>query len=348
MDSVILHFTHLIRHLGSSVKVADVTRRSCRDTSTRGAGTGSTRTYSAAAAGQGRGQDAAEEPQAAAGRGRRQGPPAPVGGDHPQGVDHPPGGLELGRDRNTGWNPRSPGAKLAFAKTDEALPYMTWDEAERRVAAGADPDKVWECLYLRPAEVTEFLAWVKDRPVSPWVYPMFCFAAYTGARRSEIVRARPEDLDLAGRGRDPPGEEAGPEAEHDPAGPAYAGPQRRPRRIGSAGGRAGDVVLQGTGAAVTPREAQNYFRRAVRVSKWKVRTGLARVPPLVHLGAGQLRDGPAGDRRVRRALDGRAAAAVPAHLPGRQGEGHRRCVRLSVTTSLVPTQGDGPRHDRSF
>src|SRR5205823_622102 len=30
----------------------------------------------------------------------------------------------------------------------------------------------------------------------PWVYPMFCFAAHTGARRSELLRARLADLDL--------------------------------------------------------------------------------------------------------------------------------------------------------
>jgi len=38
---------------------------------------------------------------------------------------------------------------------------------------------------------------VKQRPVSPCVYPMFVFAAYTGARRSEIVRALLSDVDLA-------------------------------------------------------------------------------------------------------------------------------------------------------
>ena len=74
---------------------------------------------------------------------------------------------------------------------------MTWDEAERRIAAGDDPEKVWDCVYLRPGEITELLEWVEERPVSPWVYPMICFAAHTGARRSEIVRAMPSDLDLA-------------------------------------------------------------------------------------------------------------------------------------------------------
>src|SRR4029079_17093721 len=80
--------------------------------------------------------------------------------------------------------------------TEESLPFMTWEEAERRIAAGDDREAIWECVYLRMNEVAELLVWVKGRPVSPWVYPMFVFAAHTGARRSEIVRALPSDVDL--------------------------------------------------------------------------------------------------------------------------------------------------------
>jgi integrase len=34
--------------------------------------------------------------------------------------------------------------------------------------------------------------------MQPWVYPMFCFAAHTGARRSEMLRALVSDVDFAG------------------------------------------------------------------------------------------------------------------------------------------------------
>src|SRR5207248_1985135 len=87
---------------------------------------------------------------------------------------------------------------LDYAKTEEALPYMTWQEAEQRIAAGDDPEKVWASVHLRTDEVAELLGWVKGRPVSPWVYPILCFAAHTGARRSEVVRALASDVDLAG------------------------------------------------------------------------------------------------------------------------------------------------------
>src|SRR5207302_10414113 len=105
---------------------------------------------------------------------------------------HGRGGLGLWR-----WLLWFPGTRLDYAKIEEGLPFMTWEKAERRIAAGDDPERIWECLYLRPAEITEMLEWVKARLVSPWVYPMFVFAAHTGARRSEIVRARASDVDLA-------------------------------------------------------------------------------------------------------------------------------------------------------
>jgi integrase len=38
----------------------------------------------------------------------------------------------------------------------------------------------------------------EGRPVSPWVYALFCFAAHTGTKRSEIVGALSSDVDLAG------------------------------------------------------------------------------------------------------------------------------------------------------
>lgn len=45
--------------------------------------------------------------------------------------------------------------------------------------------------------LTAFLAHVQGLKLPEWVYPIFCFAAHTGARRSEMLRARTEDVDLA-------------------------------------------------------------------------------------------------------------------------------------------------------
>lgn len=58
---------------------------------------------------------------------------------------------------------------------------------------------LWESLYLKRPEIEEFLLHVRDRGTLPWVDPMVAFAAYTGARRSEMLRALATDVDLTGR-----------------------------------------------------------------------------------------------------------------------------------------------------
>lgn len=75
---------------------------------------------------------------------------------------------------------------------------MTMAEIERPIAAGGDPETLWEALDLQASELTELLAHVKDKAPHPWIYPLFCFAAHTGARRSEILRALVADVDFTG------------------------------------------------------------------------------------------------------------------------------------------------------
>jgi integrase len=87
-----------------------------------------------------------------------------------------------------------PGKGLRFPKEDEKEPFRTFSEIRALGGAGG----LWEALYLTKAEVEEFLAHVKENGTLPWVYPMVAFAAYTGARRSELLRALAADVDLAG------------------------------------------------------------------------------------------------------------------------------------------------------
>ena len=56
-----------------------------------------------------------------------------------------------------------PSSGLVYPKTEEKLPFMTWDEIERRVKAGGDADELWECLYLNIAQVAGLLAFVKTK-----------------------------------------------------------------------------------------------------------------------------------------------------------------------------------------
>ena len=89
-----------------------------------------------------------------------------------------------------------PSAGLVYAKSQEKLPFMTWTEIERRIASGADPEALWECLFLREEEIDKFLDFVQQRKAPVWVYPMCVMAAHTGARRSEMLRTERQDLDF--------------------------------------------------------------------------------------------------------------------------------------------------------
>ncbi|MGD0768660.1 MAG: tyrosine-type recombinase/integrase [Tepidisphaeraceae bacterium] len=68
-------------------------------------------------------------------------------------------------------------------------------EIERRIKAGGDADTLWDCLYLDSGEVAEFLKFAKAASVRDYVYPVLVMAAHTWARRSEMMRARLEDVD---------------------------------------------------------------------------------------------------------------------------------------------------------
>jgi integrase len=93
---------------------------------------------------------------------------------------------------------RFPSKGLRYPKADEKPPFMTMAEIGRQIAAGGDADALWEALYLQAGELTKLLAHVKAQAPHPWIYPLFCFAAHTGARRSEILRALAADMDFAG------------------------------------------------------------------------------------------------------------------------------------------------------
>jgi integrase len=92
-----------------------------------------------------------------------------------------------------------PSAGLVYAKRDERLPFMTWAEIERRIKAGGDEEELWEALYLDSKQIAALLKHAKAKLLPDWAYPMLLFAAHTGARRSELLRIRIEDIDLAGQ-----------------------------------------------------------------------------------------------------------------------------------------------------
>jgi integrase len=92
-----------------------------------------------------------------------------------------------------------PNRGLKYPKAEEKPPFQTWQEIDRQIARGVSgPEErdLWDCLFLTLPEIAELLQHVKATARHPFIYPMFCFAAHTGARRSEMLRARINDVDL--------------------------------------------------------------------------------------------------------------------------------------------------------
>jgi integrase len=94
-----------------------------------------------------------------------------------------------------------PARGLRFPKEEQKEPFRTYVEIEAIIAAET-PDQarreaLWEALYLTCPEIEELLVHVRQHGTLPWVYPLVAFAAYTGARRSEVLRAQVSDVDMA-------------------------------------------------------------------------------------------------------------------------------------------------------
>jgi integrase len=93
-----------------------------------------------------------------------------------------------------------PNRGLVYSKTEEKPPFRTWAEIERELGRGglSDPlrDELWHSLFLTLPEIQEVLQCVRAKARHGFIYPMFAFAAHTGARRSEILRSRIGDFDF--------------------------------------------------------------------------------------------------------------------------------------------------------
>ncbi|MCA9078282.1 MAG: site-specific integrase [Planctomycetaceae bacterium] len=87
---------------------------------------------------------------------------------------------------------------VKYPKRDAKPPFMTADEIEKIIGRGGLSDseqkELWDSLFLSALEVEDLLNEVLLKAHQPFVYPLFLFAAHTGARRSELLRSRIEDF----------------------------------------------------------------------------------------------------------------------------------------------------------
>jgi len=93
-----------------------------------------------------------------------------------------------------------PKVELVFAKEKQSEPFRTYDQITAILARGVtDPRRVrelWDGLFLDPTQVAEVVAHVRRKTSARYLYPFLVTAAYTGARWSELFRARVEDFDF--------------------------------------------------------------------------------------------------------------------------------------------------------
>jgi integrase len=92
--------------------------------------------------------------------------------------------------------------QVTLPRDREPEPFRTMAEIRARVARGGlsagDEKALWDALYLTGPEIRRLLEHVRSHFPDGCTYPMVAFAAYTGARRSELIRSRIEDFEFGG------------------------------------------------------------------------------------------------------------------------------------------------------
>jgi len=100
----------------------------------------------------------------------------------------------MGRSAAIRYRP-GPYEGLLYNKSAGKPPFQTREQIERQIARGgltsARIEELWNCLFLTLDDVEEVLREIRGRYVGrAFLYPMVVFAAYTGARRSEMLRSQ--------------------------------------------------------------------------------------------------------------------------------------------------------------
>lgn len=92
-------------------------------------------------------------------------------------------------------------SKFKYGKESSKAKFQTWDQIENQITNGnltkSEANFLWDGLFLDLDQISEILDYVKNKKDHrKWLYPMFLFAAHTGARRSEILRSQIQDWDF--------------------------------------------------------------------------------------------------------------------------------------------------------
>jgi integrase len=177
---------------------------------------------------------------------------------------------------------------LRYPKMTDKPPFQTLEQIERRLSQlSRDEDEeneLWSSLFFTTYEVHELLEYVRVTARHSFIYPIFVFAAHTGARRSEILRSRLDDIDF-GAGTITIHEKKRVRGRHTTRSVPMSPLLRKVLRewIPSHPGGSHTFVLSSDidhskrkGHAVLPvthDQAHDYFKRALEGSKWEKARG---------------------------------------------------------------------------
>jgi integrase len=167
--------------------------------------------------------------------------------------------------------------RVQLPKRKQQPRFQTWDEVMRK-SKGDLTSELWESVFLSVSETQALLADVRDGKsiirgqarYFPFTFPMFAFVAYTGCRRSEMLRARVEDIDFSRneltireKKRDRTKEET---YRHVPLAPALKAILQDWLKTHPGG----EILFCRTaGESITAQMASHHFRWAVEATKWK-------------------------------------------------------------------------------
>jgi integrase len=163
---------------------------------------------------------------------------------------------------------------LLYPKGVAKEPFRTVAEIEQQIRRESLEDnlaaELWDSVYLRLAEIEDVLAHVKAKHGDEAMYPMMCFVAYTGARRSEVLRSRVDDFDFEGmtvRVREKKKDKNKTTIRVVPLVPQLASVMKAWFDGRHPGGAL--TICEDKNVPLTPQNAHHRFEEAILGSKWK-------------------------------------------------------------------------------
>ena len=167
-------------------------------------------------------------------------------------------------------------ALLRYPKQKQKPPFKTWDEIVRLIERGSISESKqrehWDCLFLNEKETFELLLDIGKQKAPLCIQTMVTAAAYLGARRSELLRSRIEDVDLE-LNKFTIREKKRVRSQHSTRAVPICAALRKSLVKWMANHPGGEHTFSIDANPITRNQAHDYFTRALKNTKWRVVRG---------------------------------------------------------------------------